>query len=270
MSKAHYVHKCSCGKVITQCRCASPDKQVTTFQDGCAECKAKKKTGAFLRRTIHPEVKVLDEKNGLVEYIASNATVDSYNESIDPAGWRFDHLDKNAPFVDSHNYESIGSMLGRIVDYGVKNSALVETVKWAIDVPECPMARLGFNMTKAGYLKAVSVGFQPVRMVSRYDPNLEGWNAACERLRLDPDSVRCIYLEQQQRELSACIIGANPDAVAKSYKAGILTDDDLQTLSSYASRATVNPADGPAAAELTRQRARTAFLVSIQTAIATL
>lgn len=42
----HFVDKCSCGKVIGQCRCMSANKTVRIVQDGCPECKAKAQTGA--------------------------------------------------------------------------------------------------------------------------------------------------------------------------------------------------------------------------------
>jgi phage/plasmid-associated DNA primase len=46
---------------------------------------------------------------------------------------------------------------------------LVETVKWAHDVPENRLAQLGYAMTKAGHLKAVSVGFIPTKMLTGGD-----------------------------------------------------------------------------------------------------
>lgn len=38
----HYINKCSCGTVISQCRC-SGNKTVTIIDNGCADCKAKNK-----------------------------------------------------------------------------------------------------------------------------------------------------------------------------------------------------------------------------------
>jgi len=189
----------------------------------------------LIRRTIHPEVRLLDEKQGLVEYVASTETLDSYSEIIRADGWKFDDFQKNAPFVDSHNYNSIDCILGRVVDFTVRNKRLVETVKWAIDVPENVTAQKGFAMTAAGYLKAVSVGFMPVNYVTPFDRNLDDWRKVCEEMELDPEDTRCrcIYVEQQQKELSACVIGANADAVAieKSYEAGILSDSDVALFS---------------------------------------
>lgn len=224
-----------------------------------------------LRRIIHPEVRVLDAKAGLVEYVASTETVDSYREVIRASGWRFTQFSKNAPFVDSHNYGTIDRLLGKVVDFAVKGGKLVEMVQWAKDVAENQLAKLGWAMTEAGFLKAVSVGFFPVKMVSKWDSDPRAFNEQCLNLKLDAANVRAIYVEQEQIELSACIIGANPDALAKSYKAGVLTDADLDFLSlEHAKRETARAAVGPDAAALARHQARERFLGRLETIIKSL
>lgn len=35
----HFITKCSCGAVITQCRCPDPNKKVNIIQNGCPTCK---------------------------------------------------------------------------------------------------------------------------------------------------------------------------------------------------------------------------------------
>jgi hypothetical protein len=189
----------------------------------------------MLRRTIHPEVRVLDEKQGIVEYTASDESPDSYKEIVKADGWRFDRFQKNSPFVDSHNYASINSLLGRVTDFGIQGKRLVEAVKWAIDVPENELALLGFRMTAAGYLKAVSVGFMPVRTVSPWDNDKNAWREVCEELHIDPVNTdcRCVYLEQQQLELSTCVVGANENALARSYSYGILTDSSVSRITKH-------------------------------------
>ena len=223
----------------------------------------------MLRRTIHPEIRVLDAAKGIVEYIASDETIDSYSEVVMASGWRFDDFQKNAPFVDSHNYESIGSCLGKVIDFRVQGRQLVETVQWAIDVGENLLANWGFKMTQGGYLKAVSVGFAPVRVASKWDNDPTNWkNALLAVGKHEEDGVRCIYLEQQQKELSACVIGANPNAVAKAYKAGILNDAALERFSAeHAKRETASITDDPADVLLARQRARERFLLEMQLTI---
>lgn len=223
-----------------------------------------------IRRTLHPEVRIVDAKTGLAEYVASDETLDSYREIIRASGWRFDHFEKNAPFVDSHDYWTIEKQLGKVVSFEVVGKKLVEVVQWAVDVAENKLAQLGWKMTEGGYLKAVSVGFQPVKWLSSFAAQTAErplWLEQLTELGLDEKTanVRTIYTEQQQLELSACIIGANPNALARSYKAGVLTDADLDFLSTEATkRETASPAADPAEAALARQRARTAFLVELQ------
>jgi hypothetical protein len=181
-----------------------------------------------LIRTIHPEAKVLSEKEGLVEYVASDETIDHYSEVIRASGWRFTHFAKNAPFCDSHCYESIDELLGRVEDARVDGKSLVETVRWAVDVPENTLAQLGFKMTAKGYLKAVSVGFYPTRMISRFGDD-KTFQAALEELGLQDKGgmIDRIYLEQEQIELSACILGANPNALARAYRDGAVSDAEI-------------------------------------------
>jgi len=186
-------------------------------------------------KTIYPVARVMDAAKGLVEYVASDETLDSYREVIRVSGWRFDLFKRNAPFLDSHKYDSIGVQLGKVVDFKVDRlngkPALVEVVQWAIDVPENELAKLGFRMTEKGYAKAVSVGFWPVKMVTSWSDDKSAYQAQLLELGLGGDNApRVVYLEQQQVELSACVIGANPNALARAYKAGCLSDEDLVLL----------------------------------------
>jgi len=216
-------------------------------------------TGA-LRRTIHPEVRVVDSRNGIVDYIASDESIDSYKEIIRAAGWRFSHFAKNAPFVDSHDYSTIGKCLGKVIDFRVEGARLIERVQWAIDVPENQLARIGWKMTEAGYLKAVSVGFLPVKYVTPHSG--EEWGRQLKELGLPADAaVRTIYTEQEQVELSCCVVGSNPNALAKAYRAGAISDADIETLSvEYSQRENGRAADCPALAAPAREQARARFL----------
>ena len=179
------------------------------------------------RSILHPEVRIVDAQAGLVDYIASNEAIDCYDEVIAATGWRFTRFAKNAPFVDSHNYWTIEKLLGSVVSAKVEGKNLVERVQWAKDVQENRLAQIGWKMTLGGFLKAVSVGFYPVRWVRNGG---EGWSAACQQLGIKADDaakIRYIYLEQEQIELSACIIGANPEALAKAHTEGVVKDADL-------------------------------------------
>ena len=188
------------------------------------------KTTTTLRRAFDVQCRIISEADGLVDYVASNETLDSYDEVISAKGWRFTRFAKNAPFVDSHDYDSIKKLLGRVESATISGRDLTERVRWAKDVEENALAKLGWKMTLGGFLKAVSVGFFPVRSVRN---GADGWNAAVTELNIPQEAaakIRWIYLEQEQIELSACIIGANPDALAKSFAAGCVKDADLASV----------------------------------------
>lgn len=180
-----------------------------------------------IRKSLNIVPRILSEVDGTIEYIASDHTLDSYDEVVMVSGWRFDFFAKNAPFVNSHNYWSIEDLLGRVDSARIENNQLIERVTWAKDVKENKLAQLGWKMTLGGFLKAVSVGFRVIRQTL---PGGEAWGDAVTAAGLDPDMAgkcRRIFLEQQQLELSACILGANPSAVAKAYQERCIGDGDL-------------------------------------------
>jgi len=220
-----------------------------------------------LVRMIHPEVRVVDAGRGIVDYIASDESIDSYREIIRAGGWRFTHFQKNAPFVDSHDYSSIGKCLGKVIDFRVEGAQLIERVQWAVDVPENELAQIGWRMTEAGYLKAVSVGFFPVKYLT--PSSGEAWGAELKELGLPADAaVRTIYTEQEQVELSCCVVGANANALARAYRAGAIDDADLETLSrEHSERENAREAVAPALAARAREQARGRFLEELQKAI---
>lgn len=178
-------------------------------------------------KTLHPEVKVLSASEGIVEYVASDESVDAQGEIVLTKGWRFNRFRKNAPFLDSHRGATIGDQLGVVLSGVVEGGQLIEQVKWAIDVPENDLARLGFSMTDKGYLKAVSVGFDTVQAVKRGEM---GWKAAIADNHIPPEKAAKavkIFLEQEQLELSAVVIGSNPNALVKAYEEGAVSEEEL-------------------------------------------
>ena len=201
-----------------------------------------------LTRTIHPEIRIEDAAAGLATYIASDESVDSYGEVIRARGWKFDRMQKNAPFVNSHRYESIDDLLGKVVECRVEGDRLIETVKWAIDVPENQLAQLGWKMTQGGYLPAVSVGFFPVKYLTPGDGQEYELELGKSAGKARPARI---YTEQQQVELSAVILPANGNAIqihslARAFKDGCISEAELEFLSKRNEPAT--PADSPDAA----------------------
>lgn len=235
----------------------------------------------MVRREINPQIRVADDKAGIIEYIASDQSLDRDQEVIRADGWRFDRFQRNAPLVDSHKYGSVGYVLGKILDFRVVGRQLIETAQWAIDVPENALAKLGYAMTVAGYLKAVSVGMLPELVLTRMPqdawpddwvgakilpaqskPGKPLWQQQMEDLGFGTNQQpSTVYVQQQQIELSAVVLGANANALAKSYKAGVISDSDIEWISTErVKRETAGAAKDSAAVAQARQQKRKAFL----------
>lgn len=193
-------------------------------------------SASCIRRSIHPQIRVIDNAHGICEYIASDQTLDSYRELILSSGWRFNHFEKNAPLVDSHKYDSIQTVLGRVIHAEVRNGQLRERVQWAVDVPENTLAQVGWKMTASGYLRAVSVGFIPTRSITRSSDPQEFADTLRQVGLPDDANVRCIYTEQEQIELSACVIGANPNALVAARRAGVISRCEMDLLTATPSK----------------------------------
>jgi len=225
--------------------------------------------GGNVRRELAVVPRVLSEEEGTIEYIASDETLDCYGEIVRVGGWRFTNFAKNAPFVNSHDYSDIRNLLGQVVSFEVRENKLIEVVKYARQ-PDT-LADWAFKMARDGFLRAVSVGFVPVRMCSKWDGDQSPFLSQVAELKLDAQTaakLRAVYMEQEQIELSQCVIGANPNAlanVAKAYKAGCLTEADVQKLSAQiANEKQQSPSTTPATDEAPRRRTRIQILAEIQ------
>lgn len=219
-----------------------------------------------LIRALNVVPRILNEEQGTVEFTASDETLDCYGEIIRASGWRFTQFQKNAPFVDSHDYSSITKLLGQVIDFRVEGGALIETVRYSREPGT--LAEWAFKMVRDGFLRAVSVGFYPVRMASKYDRDTADFAAQVAELKLDAQTaakLNAVYLEQEQIELSQCVIGANPNALARAYKAGCLTEADIDQFSALIATTKNAPtAHAPAAAVGAARRAQLALLAEIQ------
>lgn len=185
-----------------------------------------------LRREIHPEVRVIDRERGIVDYVASDEGIDSYREVIRANGWRFNRFKNNAPFVDSHDYSTIEKLLGKVIGFRVdtRKGQLINTVQWAIGVGN-ELAELGWRMTVAGFLKAVSVGFVPTKLLRANSASRDEWLAQLKELGLtEQDAPKTIFIEQEQLELSTVIIGANSNALMAAHKAGAISARDVELI----------------------------------------
>ena len=205
-----------------------------------------------LARELTVDTKSLGDGGAVFRYRASDATIDSYGELIDPAGWLFDERwDSNPIIVDSHQYDSAPRVIGRGIRREITENALEIDVEFAVDVEGNDLARFVCGMVRDGFFPACSVGFAPVDFASPYG-DLQRWQRAVSyasaKFGLTPAQIarlQGIHMKQQLWELSPCVLPANPKALvqrmAQSLSDGTLTQDSLARLTRHLHRETSRP-----------------------------
>lgn len=169
------------------------------------------------------EVGVGGGSPAVLDFVASTAALDRYQEIIEPAGWRLESYRRNPVFQNAHNYGDILFTLGKALVTEVRpvngGQALCQRVEFATEVN--PVARIAYGLYKGGFLRAVSVGFIPLRWENPPPSRSERDSGAAS---LGP---RRRYLEQELLEVSAVAIPANPEALALGVKAGAVSKSDI-------------------------------------------
>jgi hypothetical protein len=172
----------------------------------------------------------------ILDFVASDETLDRYDEVISVSGWKLDNYRRNPVFQNAHQYGDIIFTLGKALitelrhvgssaplspsdgeRAGVRDQSpvLFQRVLFATDIN--PMARIAYGLYKGKFLNAVSVGFIPIRWE-------DGSSSSPEAHR----QMRRRYLEQELLEVSAVGIPANPDALQLGLKAGAIEKSDLR------------------------------------------
>lgn len=160
------------------------------------------------QRTASP---ALDEP--VLDFIASDESVDRYNEVIQTAGWQLDNYRKNPVVVDSHNYDSVARILGRSTEVSITNQRLTNRVKFSTDNP---LGAMAYKMARAGFIKSESVGFIPLEFTRGDESKGEPYRT---------------YQKQELIEISLVAVPANPGAtMSLALKSGAIQKSDLTAL----------------------------------------
>jgi HK97 family phage prohead protease len=188
--------------------------------------------GSFgLRGTIQTEVRVPISSPGgdatgegepsgsqpTLDFVSSDETIDRYDEIVSASGWRLNNYLRNPVFQNAHQYGDILFTLGRALITEVRSvsgrTVLFQRIQFASDAN--PLAKIAYGLYKGQFLKAVSVGFVPLR-----------WEDGTAQT-----NYRRKFLEQELLEVSAVSIPANPNALALGFKSGALEKSDIRELS---------------------------------------
>lgn len=167
---------------------------------------------------LHVKAKQLDGDQPIVSFVASDGSVDRYNEVILPTAWGdFKNFKRNPVITDCHNYSSIGFTLGKAVRYAVNAAGQLENdVLFAL----CnPLGKIAYDMARQGFCPTQSVGFIP-----------EAWTNGNAQGQPDRTYSKCDLLE-----IALTVVPANQNAtnIKKAFEAGALEKSDLRELAQW-------------------------------------
>ncbi len=166
-----------------------------------------------LRREISTKATSPEGVTGaILDFRASDGTLDRYQEVIDARGWKLANYQKNPVFQDSHRYDSVADTIGKALTTEIRDGALVQRIEFAVDAN--PLAKVAYQLYKGGFLNAVSVGFRPLK----WEDGKSG------------EAYRRKYIEQELLEVSAVSIPCNPNALMLGFKAGAVEQRDIKAL----------------------------------------
>ncbi len=135
----------------------------------------------------------------VVSFIASTSDADRYGDVINQGGWDLSKYRQNPVILLNHNANSLPIGRGEV---DVVDGQLIVDVEFDMDDPQ---AKEIARKTKAGFMNAVSVGFNPLDATPRY--MLEKSHPAHGQSGHDFDKAELL-------EISIVTIPANGEAVA--------------------------------------------------------
>jgi HK97 family phage prohead protease len=151
-----------------------------------------------------PELDAATEDR-VVSFVFSDDSVDRYGDRIEARGWQLDNFNANPVALFGHDSGSVENVIGRASNVRVEGNRLVGDIEF-MEASVNPNAEVVYQMVKAGYLRAVSVGFQPLDWVAAQDKGRAGG--------ID-------FRKQELLEISIVPIPANPTALVQAKAAGI-------------------------------------------------
>jgi hypothetical protein len=175
-----------------------------------------------------PVTQAPGENPRVLRFIASSENVDRDGDIIRADGWDLTPFSKNPVFLWSHDptVPPVGKVVNSFVDKANKNlvcdvqfGSISELSPGGQPSEHAKFVDTIYNLYKNAYLSAVSVGFQPTKMVPVDDGDVD----TPDWMKGHDIKSACLY------ELSAVAIPANPDALvmARSIKSFDMNSIDL-------------------------------------------
>ena len=154
-----------------------------------------------------------DQADKVYSFIASTDKADRYGDIINQSGWELDSYERNPILLLNHEHNSLPIGRGKVK---IAAEGLIIDVEF--DMEDERAAEIAGKVER-GFLNAVSVGFTPLKAVSR--ANLPREHAAYS------DEGGSYFEKAELLEVSIVTIPANSDATAIAAKG---YDDQIRTM----------------------------------------
>lgn len=179
---------------------------IAEFRERVKNGKQKPQTAVRLVGPMADPVAATDART--VTFVFSDNSVDRYGDTIDARGWVLDNYNANPIALFGHDANTVENVIGRARNVRVEGQKLIGDIEF-MPAETNPTAEAVYQMVKGGFLKTVSVGFQPIE-----------WNLTKDKGR--PGGVD--FKKQELLEISIVAIPANPNALQQAKAAGIDID----------------------------------------------
>jgi hypothetical protein len=176
---------------------------------------------------VGPIARAKDEADNVIPWVYSTESVDRAGDIIRQKGWQLGPYRKNPVVLWAHagGFNGEDSIpIGRSVSVGVEDGRLVGRIQFAVEEDE-RAARI-YRLAAAGYIKASSVGFHPLKV------NLVPDEKERESIGLGRYGV--VFEKQELLEHSLCAVPCNAGALQLGVKAGTILEADADMLAAMA------------------------------------
>lgn len=147
----------------------------------------------LVRKIVAAEIKALEEDRRTIVAVASTESPDRANDVIRADGWSLGNFMKNPVIVWGHDYSA--PPVAKAVRVWTEGPALMFEAQFPT-VDEYPFGDTIYRLIKGGYLRAFSVGFDPIESKDR-----EGYGRE--------------YIKQELWEISLVTVPMNPEALVR-------------------------------------------------------
>ncbi len=167
-----------------------------------------------------PDEEPEEEEEETTSFVASSSSVDRMGDVIEQDTWELESWKSNPVILYEHSHPVVGAGVGV-----TRGKDLRIRVKWD-DHPTNPIGQLAAHQHRAGFRKAVSVGFIPGEAISRKDLP-EGHPARVSDPNIPKWAAGFVFRSPELLEVSSVSVPANRDALQLGALAKLLGDPEL-------------------------------------------